>query len=68
MKRNMERIVEDTRIAERYCLNSTEMFRLIEYLRTTGDSFGVIQKAFAYGYALGGRAEARKATARRCRK
>ncbi len=55
--RDMERIVQQTKVNDRYCLMSDEAERLIEYITVWGrHPYDVIDSAFKYGYAMGQRA------------
>lgn len=57
MKRNMEKIVAETKKNERYDLTIKETIELLQLaLGSTDDTIHAITTAFTYGYAMGCRA------------
>ena len=60
MRRNMQKIIDNTVIEYRYDITSDELRELLSKIKTENDFFMVLIDIFKYGYALGQRAEKNK--------
>ncbi|WP_026498922.1 hypothetical protein [Butyrivibrio sp. WCD2001] len=56
MERNMNKIIDEVKLDDRYCMNTKEADLLASEIKSMGDIYVAIFKAFKYGYALGIRA------------